>query len=314
VKIFVRPFVGVLLLAAGVLVGSPSSTAAPGSAVAAPVITSPKPGQVIRDQSFNVFFTKADDAHTFRIYIDEGTSTPLTFNVSNSGAPINVPRSGDHTIRLANIDADGNAGTSSPTQEFTLVLPPPGPPGISINAGAQYTNTREVSLKVVWPAYYRDGMIVDNDGGFGNFQTRELSPTVSWTLAGSGDEKLPKTVYARFVRDEYSTTTYSDQTFTDDIVLDLTAPVIQTAVTSQRSNGARRVAAAKKQKVKIRANDKVSGVAQVQFAKSKAKPLALMALDRGSFTFKKAPRFVRVIDLAGNYSAWKKITVRKPVK
>ncbi|MDQ6526166.1 hypothetical protein RB608_21285 [Nocardioides sp. LHD-245] len=296
----------VLLLgfSAGVL---PSASADP--VASAPTIISPTPGQVIRDQSFNVQFTRADGVSSVRIFIDEGTSAARTFDVSVSGAPVNVPGSGPHTIRIANIESDGSAGMSSPTQSFTLVLPPPGPPGISINAGAQYTNSRHVTLKVVWPAYYRDGMIIDNDGGFANFQSPELAATVPWTLVGSGDEKLPKTVYVRFVRVDpsFSGTTYSEQTFTDDIVLDLTSPVVKAATsTSSRGPVAQRLAA-RRYKVRVRATDKVSGVAQVQFATKKAHPRGLRKFDRKAFVLKKAPRFVRVVDLAGNYSAWKRI-------
>ena len=120
--------------------------------------------------------------------------------------------------------------------------------------------------------------------------------------------QLPKTVYARFVRNEPSMggLFYDAQTFTDDIILDLTAPVVKTATSEVAANVARRLTSPRKHQVRVRAVDKVSGVAQVQFARKKAKPSGLRAY-RKVFAFKKAPRFVRVVDLAGNYSAWKRI-------
>lgn len=299
----------IMALILGLPAGGPLPSASADPEVGAPTIISPSPGQVVRDQSFNVYFTKPEGVTSVRIFIDEGTPAVRTFDVSVPGSPLNLSDSGPHTIRIANINPDGSAGLSSPRQAFTLVLPPPGPPGISINSGAQYTNSRHVTLKVVWPAYYRDGMIVDNDGGFASFQPRDLSTTVPWTLVGSGNEKLPKTVYARFLRNDPNSpgALYSEQTFTDDIVLDLTSPVVTTATSSVQGDVARRLTAARKHKVRIRAVDKVSGVAQVQFARKKAKPQDLKAFDRKVFSFRKAPRFVRVVDLAGNYSAWKRI-------
>ena len=61
-------------------------------------------------------------------------------------------------------------------------------------------------------------------------------------------------------------------------------------------------------RVRIRAKDATSGVAKVQFARSKRHPSALRRFERISrYKGARAPKYVRVRDRAGNYSRWRSI-------
>ena len=60
--------------------------------------------------------------------------------------------------------------------------------------------------------------------------------------------------------------------------------------------------------MRVRAKDANSGVAKVQFARSKRHPSALAKLERiNRYKGTRAPKYVRVKDRAGNYSRWRSI-------
>jgi hypothetical protein len=178
--------------------------------------------------------------------------------------------------------------------------------GMTINGGALYTNDPDVRLSVVAPSW-ADSLRVANDGGFRAAQTFAVTKTIRWRLAESGRERLPKTVYLRFGHDA--------QTFTDDIILDQTKPTVSSATV--KSAGATTSAAVtataskgRSYRVRIRAKDATSGVAKLQFARSKRHPSALRRFKRISrCKATRAPKYVRVRDRAGNYSRWR--TVRQ---
>src|SRR4029079_9821871 len=102
-------------------------------------------------------------------------------------------------------------GSDGPPPTCTTAAPPPGPVGVSINNGAQYTNDPDVHVAVVWPACVHT-LTISNDGGFRAAEVKALARTTDWTLSSSGPERLPKTIYVRFDG--------STQTFQDDIILD----------------------------------------------------------------------------------------------
>ena len=61
-------------------------------------------------------------------------------------------------------------------------------------------------------------------------------------------------------------------------------------------------------RVRVRAKDATSGVAKVQFARSKRHPSALAKFERiNRYKGTGAPKYVRVRDRAGNFSRWRSI-------
>jgi hypothetical protein len=184
---------------------------------------------------------------------------------------------------------------------------PSGSQGMTINDGALYTQDPDVTLSVIAPGW-AGSLRVANDGGFGAARTFTVRNRIRWRLAESGRERLPKTVYLRFGNQA--------QTFTDDIILDQTDPVVKSAalvepVSATASDATAQTAATANEayRIRIRAKDATSGVAKVQFAaRSKRHPSAPRKFKRVSrYTGVRAPRYLRVRDRAGNYSRWRSI-------
>jgi hypothetical protein len=195
--------------------------------------------------------------------------------------------------------------------EVTVPDPPAGfvkpVPGISVNGGATYTNSTNVSLTVEPPACvvpYATSVELSNDGGFKRSTKRPLetpesdsSFTVNWTMISTGKERLPKTVYANI----------SGTRYTDDIILDQRDPVIESAsATSLGATGA--LAAGQRFRVTVKAKDSNSGVGFAQTAVNKANPSVLVRYkSRFTATSQGRPKWIRVQDRAGNFSTWKKL-------
>ncbi len=177
------------------------------------------------------------------------------------------------------------------------LAPPPGVVGVSVNNGAQFTNSPDVTLHPVWPAFTSTATI-SNDGGFAGAQALPVDGALPWRLDASGPERLPKTVYLRFDQ--------STQTFQDDIILDQTPPVLAAAseVPAKQSVLARRSATTRT--YQLVAEDNVSGVTQAQFAAKQSTPTPAVAY-AGTLRATGTPRWLRVQDGAGNWSAWRAI-------
>jgi hypothetical protein len=198
-------------------------------------------------------------------------------------------------VRITNSKGRSNATTASLQ---VTAAPPPGNAGISINAAAVYATTTHVTLDVVWPRYATEIMI-SNDGGFARATTLPVSALVAWTLASSGAERLPKTVYARFLGPSIA-----DATYQDDIILDQTPPNITTATVT----AARRVGHRTTYLLRIRASDRTSGVRWLQLAGNRARPQTrIHYASVRQITTTAAPRWARAIDRAGNTSRWKQL-------
>jgi hypothetical protein len=179
--------------------------------------------------------------------------------------------------------------------------------GMTINDGALYTNDPDVTLSIEAPKGV-GSLRVSNDGGFRAAKLFPVRSTIRWHLAESGPERLPKTVYLRFGTDA--------QTFTDDIILDQTKPTVSAATVDAggavpRTAAVAQVAASSSHtyRIRVRAKDATSGVAKVQFAgRSKRHPSALWKFARiSSYKGTVAPKYVRVQDRAGNFSAWRSV-------
>lgn len=104
-------------------------------------------------------------------------------------------------------------------------VPPDGQIGLSINAGARFTGSRNVKLNLVWPAGATTAYI-SNDGGFTNALTlvKNLQTDVDWQLDPPGEVPLPALVYVRY--------NYNDTTYFDDIIIDAVSPILTYASAS----------------------------------------------------------------------------------
>jgi hypothetical protein len=187
--------------------------------------------------------------------------------------------------------------------------------GISINGGAEVTNSRNVQLEMRWPSRAINALI-SNDGGFASPSVLPVDSPIAWTLPSSGPQLLPKTVYVRFTGGDAGRETY-----TDDIILDETQPTIQSATARPLGNGGSASATksrARRYKVSLRARDGVTGITAVQVSNKRAKPGKLRKVKRsrrfaGKLAFKSKGNkiYVRVQDVAGNFSRWRKARITK---
>lgn len=180
--------------------------------------------------------------------------------------------------------------------------------GVSINDGDVFTNDANVELSIIWPNMGSYFMNISNDGGFRNSRKQEVEYQVPWKLQSSGPERLPKTVYVLFNGD--------GDRYTDDIILDETAPTLSSATASETggsSSSTRSIASASgghKVKLKTKATDRTSGVAKIQAGPKKSPRLKKLKYRR-SITVSTSGKklWVRVLDRAGNASKWKKVKV-----
>ncbi len=200
------------------------------------------------------------------------------------------------------------------TRSFTASRPL----GITINDAAEFTNSRRVTVFATGPSGATQ-VILSNDGGFGSSQTFSLTDgyaEIPWTLIASRDERLPKTVYARFVQ-RFGT---QSSTNTDDIILDTTAPTMTSAAASTAAASPSNVTVASARggvRVTVRASDRNSGIGKVQMRTSTrgritdvatSNPKASSRTVRVNTTRKRL--WVRVVDRAGNTSRWVTVNVR----
>ena len=211
--------------------------------------------------------------------------------------------------------ATNSKGTSrGDTLSFTSLRPV----GVSINDAAEFTNKKSVTVSVTGPSGSTQA-ILSNDGGFKNSTTFTLvdnSADIPWTLVASKDERLPKVVYVKFVtRLGNASTPYQD-----DIILDTTAPTFTGATATGTASGGPVTIAAVKRKgasITVRASDKNSGLGAVEVRSSSRKAVTKISLSnprassaRVAVSTTAKTLQVRVIDRAGNASAWRTIPVK----
>jgi len=205
---------------------------------------------------------------------------------------------------------DGGGATTPPPPP-----PPPPPPsarvGVTVNDASAFTGSKTVTLTIT-PLPGATGVVLSNDGGFGGATERGLSGDnrYTWTLASSGAERLPKTVYVRFSGGGVDDT----KTFTDDIVLDETAPTVSSATFAPAAATARATTAAAKQvAIRVTAKDALSGVSSLQLAATpKSKRIANVPYKKTIRVAAADGKYVRAIDKAGNPGRW--VKVRAPKK
>jgi 6-phosphogluconolactonase (cycloisomerase 2 family) len=231
----------------------------------------------------------------------------------DTGATANVTTSfaatGTVAVALRVTDRVGLTAVSRIDQRVIAVTEGESDPlGISINDGDQYTKDPKVTINAVWPKAATK-MLISNDGGFAHAQTFPLEKKTPWTLQSSGPERLPKTVYVRFVRG--TTTIDKDQ---DDIILDEKPPVVTSALLRSST---------RMSLLDLRAHDRGpggSGLAALQVANDRKRPgtkFKKLRAQRATIEIAKAKRkgglglnprkkvYVRVRDKAGNVSKWR---------
>jgi hypothetical protein len=291
-----------------------------------PVITDTTSKNVGPDSATFASYVTANDAKTS---VSFEYSTELNFSNSkfsaavavlkgSSPTQISIPVKGlleDTTYFFRSVAKNVYGMVLSTTQSFQTRPPV----GISINEAAEYTNDPQVELSMSWPPD-AVSMLISNDGGFRTQKSYPLADKIDWTLVSSGDERLPKNVYLKFVLTDGSRTSV----MSDDIILDTTAPVITTAtgtsVMSSRGVSVQSVSASKAKSAKliVRSRDNNSGVAALQVKSSPSGKASNIAVNKvGTVVISSTLRtskkilFVRVVDRAGNSSTgWKIVRVR----
>jgi hypothetical protein len=232
---------------------------------------------------------------------------------------------GSKSVGVRVTSRDGHTSTASVVVEVRKTTPG-SRPSISINSGNPYTNSKEVSLGIVWPAYATT-MDISNDGGFPSSQTQTVAvgENISWALDDSIYGLYTKVVYVRFNGSGVDV----NKVYSDDVVLDTTAPKLSSA-SSAKGSGAvdasmvsgissfvnSDIRLAKKAKsttkvvrIKTKAKDERSGLGKVQVALSASGNSAVTVPYKTQIkvTVPKSAKkvWVRVADGAGNWSKWK---------
>ena len=215
---------------------------------------------------------------------------------------VSFAQPGTYTIGLRVTDAVGKTSQATANLQVNPGVAPGSLFGITIDNGAQYTRDPNVVIGIK-AAPSVNSVILSNDGGFLVPSTFPIAKEIKWRLDSSGPERLPKIVYARF----RAGTIVLDTTFSDDIILDETPPVVEQA-SFAGAPGAASAARLRAYVVKVKATDSNSGVAKLQLAAVKRKPGKLIRYKR-TVRVKLAakPKFIRARDRAGNFSPWKKI-------
>jgi hypothetical protein len=198
--------------------------------------------------------------------------------------------------------------------------------GVSINDGSLYTNKVANEINILPPPGVSQ-ILVSNDGGFKDAKRYNVSVDspwdplqIAWKITSYGAEKLPRSVYVRFVGE--------GKVASDDIILDRTAPNLTslsaTASSRQLLNPSRLKAfsnpsfspssqRSKSVRIQVNAVDKTSGVAKIQYFTTSQKKSTLTKYAKTIQVAVPANAksiSVRVSDRAGNWTKWRKTTIR----
>jgi hypothetical protein len=229
------------------------------AAINPPSLTAFSPSAVSSDNPTNITINGANFRSTPSLQLG---STNLTVSlVSTTTLTTTVPSgwaNGWYTATLTN--GDGRMATLP----NALRVDGPGPVlvgdyGLSINDGALYTNQVTVTLSISSRPDTAQ-MQVSNDGGFAGAQWETYSSHKTWQITQYGNYVIPRVVYVRYM--DLSGNTSS--TFSDDIILDVTAPtgsvsIVLGAAASKRTRASTVTLA-------LSATDDVSGVGSMMLS------------------------------------------------
>lgn len=215
---------------------------------------------------------------------------------------------GSFAVNMRLTSKGGETGVDSRTIRV-FPKPPTGEPGVSINSGSSFTNSKSVKLNLVWPEYVTEARI-SNDGGFASSKTTtvKVNSIVDWELDDSVKGIFTKIIYVRFNTEDV----FANKTYSDDIILDTTAPSIEASQASLTSGTLQ---------VQMKATDDLTGVDKVEVATDKtsvvkpyatavsvpAADLGLSVSSSGVHSAAAVSLRVRVSDGAGNWSDWKSL-------
>ncbi len=228
----------------------------------------------------------------------------------NGGTLLQGPPLTDVTSKVGTSQADlaldcGALGTAS--WSMPVVVLPAAPqdrePGISIDDGADFTNSAKVRLHLGWDGLL-DRVKVSNDGGFAPSKTTEIKVRkegpLDWSVIEFAAERIPRTVYVKF---HYIAYGWQKQTYTDDIILDTVKPQVVSATLGGSGSA---TLAASQRTLRVKAKDNKSGIASIQVSTGKPKKSAKIVKYRKVLKVAGSGRvFVRVRDGAGNWSKWR---------
>ena len=218
---------------------------------------------------------------------------------------------GDCVIKANQVGVNGDAALEVSQTFVVRRMPPEGEVGISLNTGDVYTNKKMVILNIVWPVE-ATAVRVSNGGGFLASQTTtfKINSEIDWELDDSIKGVFTKVVYVRFNGSGIDTT----KTYSDDIILDTTAPVVESSSATAVSGAI---------EVSLKATDDITGVDKVQIKNGTTtvtknydstvsvteKELGLTVSTASVKKTDSSTIEIRVSDKAGNFSAYQLLSV-----
>lgn len=233
-------------------------------------------------------------------------------DVGDTPVSLTVNQLAPGTTYYVTISASNSAGTFTTTPvSFTTQQDV----GVIINDGDETTETSSVNLAFTLSENVT-AIRISNNQDFSSAIVISPANTRVWQLLASSQNSVARGVWVQFVNGDGSVDTYFD-----DITLltvidgpDDEAPtIISTRVSASRSTSKTITATATtKYVLKITSRDKLSGVNRIQtrvgtkISTIKVDPSRL-ATHSIKFPAGKTSMYVRVIDVAGNASPWKKV-------
>ncbi len=261
----------------------------------------------------------------------DGTSVAGTTQTGDGVKDVSVAISGlgERTTYYYRISATNDVGKSEgEIRSFTTSRPE----GVSINNGEEFTSQQKVTVSVTGPSTAVKA-VLSNDGGFATSETFDLtnnSADIPWTLQSSKQGTFTKIIYVKYVS-RFGT---QSTPYTDDIILDTTKPVLSAATAAKSPVGAAVEVAAVRTKAKaassgvklsVKGSDTISGIGKIEVRTSARKKATSVVVSKVRGKANGKPRAasqtvslkttakrlqVRVVDRAGNASAWRTITVK----
>jgi hypothetical protein len=268
--------------------------------------------------SFAAPTSKLTGAKTVNLNASASSALPVSYSSTTqsvctvSGAVVSLLDEGNCTIVASQNGSSLWDPAVSVARTFKVFLSPlSADSGISISAGRPYSNTKNVTIEIKWPEY-ADAVRLSNDGGFGTAvtQTKKLTSSIDWTLDDSVKGVYTKVVYARFTGEGIDTT----KTYSDDIILDTNAPVVESSSLAESSEFIDLV---------LKATDDITGVDEVQIkyetktvTKSFSAKVSVTRKEIGMAVSSSSVRKygsssieVRISDRAGNWSDYQSLSL-----